>query len=82
MDYQLDPLSLVSNDAWNIFQKRGMHFIHLNMNSILPKSDEIRCIAKLTNATDIGLSETKLGNPILSSELEIEGYDLVRSDRS
>ena len=55
MDYQLDPLSVVSNDAWNIFQKRGMHFIHLNINSILPKIDEIRYIAKLTNATVIGL---------------------------
>ena len=82
MDYQLDPLSVVSNDAWNIFQKRGMHFIHLNINSILPKTDEIRYIAKLTNATIIGLSETKFGNAVLSSELEIKGYDLVRFDRS
>ena len=82
MDYQRDPLSVVSNDAWNIFQKRGMHFIHLNINSILPKIDEIRYIAKLTNATVIGLSETKLDNAVLSSELEIKGYDPVRSDQS
>ena len=41
-------LSVVSNDAWNIFEKRGMHFISLNMNSLLPKIDEIRDIAKLT----------------------------------
>ena len=59
-----------------------MHFIHLNINSILPKIDEIRYIAKLTNATVIGLSETKLDNVVLSSELEIEGYDLLRSDQS
>ena len=64
MDYQLDPLSVVSNDAWNIFQKRGMHFIHLNINSILPKNDEICYIAKLTNATVIELSETKLDNAV------------------
>ena len=82
MDYQLDSLSVVSNDAWKIFQKSGMHFIRLNINSILPKIDEIRYITKLTNATVIGLSETKLDNTVLSSELEIEGYDLVRSDRS
>ena len=82
MDYQLDPLSVVSNYAWNIFQKRGTHFIHLNINSILPKIDEIHYIAKLTNATVLGLSETKFDNAVLSSELEIEGYDLVRSDRS
>ena len=71
MDYQQrDSLPEVSNDAWKIFQKRGMHFIHLNVNSLLSKTDEIRYIAKLTNATIIGLSE------------KIEGYDLVRSERS
>ena len=64
------------------FRTRGMHFIHLNINSILTKIDEIHYLAKLTNATVIGLSETKLDNTVLSSELEIEGYDLVRSDRS
>ena len=82
MNYQPDPLSVVSNDAWNIFRKTAMHFIHLNMNSILPKIDEIRYIAKLTNTTVTVLSETKLHNTVLSSELEIEGYDQVRSDRS
>ena len=82
MDYQLDPLSAVSNDAWNMFQKRGMHFIHLNINSILPKIDKIRYTAKLTNTTVIGLSENKLDNAVLSSKLEIEVYDVVRSDRS
>ena len=62
MDYQLDCLSAVSNDAWNIFQIRGMGFIHLNINSLLSKIDEILKIAKLTNATVIGLHETKLEN--------------------
>ena len=59
-----------------------MHFIYFNINIILLKIDEIRYVAKLTNATVIGLSETKLDNTVLSSKLEIEGYDLVRSDRS
>ena len=48
----------------------------------MSKIDEIRYIDKLTNAIIIGLSETKLDNTVLSSELETEGYDLVRSDRS
>ena len=39
-------------------------------------------IAKLTNAAVIELSETKLDNAVLSRKLEIEEYDLVRSDRS
>ena len=80
--YHPYSLSEISNDAWNIFQERGMHFIHLNINSLLSKTDEIRYIAKLTNATVIVLSETKLDSTVLSSKLQIEGYDLVRSDRS
>ena len=28
MDYELDPLFVIGNDAWNIFQKRGIDFIH------------------------------------------------------
>ena len=76
MDYQLHPLSVVGSDAWNIFQKRGMHFIHLNINSLLPKIDEIRYVAKLTNATVNRLSETKVDKTVFSSE------DLVRSNRS
>ena len=73
IDYQLDPLSVVTNDACNIFQKRGMHFIHLNINSFLPKSDEISYIAKLTNATVIGLSENKLGNTVWAVNLKKMG---------
>ena len=69
MDYQLDSLYVVSNDAWNIFHKRGTHFIHLNINSLLSKIDEIRYIAEVTNAIVIGLSEIKLDNTVLSSEL-------------
>ena len=65
----------------NIFQKRVMHFIYLNINSLLSKIDET-LIVKLINAIVIELSETKLDNTVLSSKLEIEGYDLIRSDRS
>ena len=39
------------------------HALHsLNINSLLPKIDEIRYIAKFRNVTAIGLSETKLDN--------------------
>ena len=59
-----------------------MHFIHININSLLPKIDEVRYIVNITNASIIGISETKLDKSILSSELEIGGYDSVRPDRS
>ena len=36
----------------------------------------------ITNASIIGISETKLDKTIWSSELEVNGYDLVRLDQS
>ena len=44
--------------------------------------DDVRYIAKLTNATVIGLSETKLDNTVVNSEIETERYDLPQFDRS
>ena len=49
---QLQPQSGLS-----VFNSRGLHFIHLNVNSLLPKIDEIRNIAKLSNVAVIGISE-------------------------
>ena len=42
------------------FKKRGIHFIHINMNSILPKFDEVRYIANISSASIIGISESKV----------------------
>ena len=39
-------------------------------------------IAKLSEAAVIGISESKLDDSVLSSEIQIENYDLVRSDRN
>ena len=83
-DFYYNPNSLSENESrneWNVFKKRGMHFIHININSLLPKIDEVCCyIANITNASIIGISETKLDKTIWSSELEVDGYDLVRLD--
>ena len=32
--HNLQPLD---HDEWNIFKHRGLHFLHLNINSLLPK---------------------------------------------
>ena len=51
-------------------KKWGMHFIHININSLVLKIDELRYIANITNSSIIGISETKLLETILPSELE------------
>ena len=71
-----------NNNDWVIFRSRGIHLIHLNVNSLLPKIDEIRHIARLSNATVIGLTESKLDDSILDSEIIIEVYNILRSDRN
>ena len=71
-----------SNSKWKIFKKNSLHILHLNINSLLPKIDEIRFIAKQSNASIIGISESKLDSSILNSELDTHEYNLVRLDHS
>ena len=71
-----------SAGIWHPFKKRGLHFLHLNVNSLLPKIDEIRYIATLSNAAIIGISESKLDDSVLDCEVNICGYDLLRCDRN
>ena len=65
-----------------IFKKKGLYFSHLNISSLLSKINEIRFIAKHSNASLIEISQSKLDLFILNSELDIEDYDLIRLDRS
>ena len=44
--------------------------------------DEIRFIAKQSNASINGISESKLNSSILNSELDIVGYNIIRMNAS
>ena len=48
------------------------NLIHLNINSLLPKIDEIRYIAERTKAAVIGITESKLHESIFQSEIQID----------
>ena len=72
---QLQPQS-----EWSVFNSRVLHFIHLNVNSLLPQIDELRNIAKLSNAAVIGISKSKLDDSVLSSEIHIDNYNTRRCD--
>ena len=77
---QLEPQS-----EWGVFNSSGLHFTHLNVNSLLLKIDQLRNIAKLSNATVIGsyiISESKLDDSVLSSEIHIDNYNTLRCDRN
>ena len=45
------------NNEWDVFKARGLHFIHININSLLPKIEELRRIACQSKEAIIGISE-------------------------
>ena len=80
-----EPLNnpqLFKQEEWQTFSNRGLHLIHLNINSLLPKIDELRDIAKRIKATVIGISESKLDSTFLGLEIYIENYEILRFDRN
>ena len=73
---------LTDTDIWANFNKRGLHFLHLNVNGLLSKIEELRLTAQKTNAAVIGISETKIDESVLDGEVNIDGYEIKRCDRN
>ena len=63
-----------------MFQQKGLHFIHLNVKSLLLKIDENRLISIQTRAACLCISETWLVDSILESETDISNYTIRRKD--
>ena len=58
-------------------KKKGLHFLLLNINSILPKSHELKTFTRNTKAAIISITESKADNSIFDSEVEIPGYCIL-----
>ena len=48
----------------------------------MPKIEELRVIAKSTNAAIIGISESKLDESVLEPEIQIDDYKILHCDRN
>ena len=59
-----------------------MHFLNIDINSLLPKTDESKCIVNKTKATIIVITESKLDLIIPDLEFNLPGYDILRCDRN
>ena len=79
-DINLNPGPTQISETWSVFKKRGFYFVHLNINSLPSKTEELRQIAKNTNLAVIGLSETKLDKTMFDSEVSIPNYSLKWKD--
>ena len=81
-DISLNPGPFYNNQSldsyeWDVFRSKRIHLIHLSVNSLFPKIDEIHYIAERTKATVIGITESKLDESIFQSEIKIDNYDLL-----
>ena len=77
MNKHIDSGTSSSIDNWKVFNKRGLHLIHLNINSLLSKIDELRAITKKSRAAVIGITESKLDESVTDGEINIDGYELI-----
>ena len=62
---------------WKPFENKTLHFLHLNANSILLKSDELKSIAENTEGAVIGITESKIDNSMSDSEVENLCYYII-----
>ena len=74
--------SFEDSDHFKFSKQRGLHFIHLNARSLLPKISELKIIACKTKAAVISISETWLDDSVTDAEIWIENYSIVRKDRT
>ena len=72
----------ISSTIWEPLDKKGLHFLHININSLLLKKDETRCIANKTKAAITGITESKLDHTVPNSEVNFPGCNILRCDRN
>ena len=71
-----------ADNMFGVFQKRGIHILHLNIRSLLSKIDELRYIAIKSKATIICITETWLDETVWDTEISIPEYNILRKDRN
>ena len=59
-----------------------MPFLHINVNSLLSKIDELRDVVGHTKPAILGITESKLDSSVSDQEVNISGYSILRSDRN
>ena len=69
-------------DKFEPFRKRGLHFLHINVNSLLSKIDELRGIVGPYKTCNIRVTESKLDGSVTNQEVNISGYSILRNDRN
>ena len=76
----LKPLYGNQNN-FEIFNNKGLHFIHANVRSLYHKMSEVRYLTKRTNIAVLAITESWLDDSYTDDAVKIEGYSIQRRDR-
>ena len=63
-------------------KKRGFKMAFLNIVSLTKKIDEIKLTMSNKTLDILALNETRLDSSITDGMIDIDGYDIVRKDRT
>ena len=68
-----------NDNKFEPFRKRSLHFLHINVNSLLSKVDKLRDVVGHTKPAILG---SKHDSSVSEQEVSISGYSILRSDRN
>ena len=66
----------VNTNIWEPLNKKGLHFLHININSLLSKFNELKCIANKSMAAIIEITKSKLNRSVPDLKVNLPGYDI------
>ena len=75
-------MQFIGDKTWEPLKTRGLHFCHLNVNSLLLKIDELRDITDYIKPAFLGITESKLDSSVTNAEVNINGCSIIRNDRN
>jgi hypothetical protein len=71
------------SDVFQDFLKnKGLHILHANIRSLLPKVVEVKLILQRTSAAVLAITETWLDSTVSDNEIDIDRYSVLCRDRN
>ena len=72
----------ITSSNIKIVDKKRLYFVHLNINDILTKVEQLRSLLINSNIFVLRKTETKVYNTVNNEEVATDGYNLIRPDRN
>ena len=69
------------HDLINLTNQRGLKIGHINVNGLKQKLSEISLLLNTVKLDLLAISETHLTSSVSNNQINIDGYNMVRSDR-